>query len=113
MEQFTETLALVIALAGVAVIIWGVIMALIALIKLEVGRFNGMAICSKRDNLRHHLGSYLLLGLEFLVAADVIHTILHPGREELIILGAIVLIRTILSFFLNLEMRNNHKNCTK
>jgi uncharacterized membrane protein len=112
-KHITELLSFGIALIGIAVIIWGVIMAFVALVQLEIGRFKGMSICSKRDNLRHHLGSYLLLGLEFLVAADVIHTILHPELEKLTVLGGIVVIRTVLSFFLNLEMKNHHKNCNK
>jgi uncharacterized membrane protein len=61
--------------------------------------------------LRHHLGSYLLLGLELLVAADIIHTILEPDLKSLAVLGAIVGIRTLLSFFLNKELHDSH-NCS-
>ena len=111
MKSITDSITLMIALIGVSVLIWGILMALKSFIQLEIGRFNGMNICAKRDKLRLHLGSYLLLGLEFLVAADVIHTILHPGLNELAVLGSIVVIRTILSFFLNWEMQHNHKNC--
>ena len=57
-----------------------------------------------REKIRQDLGYYLLLGMEFLVAADIIHTILNPSLEELAILGSIVAIRVVLSFFLQKEL---------
>lgn len=59
--------------------------------------------------LRHHFGSYLLLGLEFLIAADIIHTIFTPTLQKLAVLGGIVAIRTVINYFLNLELKNAHK----
>jgi Protein of unknown function (DUF1622) len=46
-----------------------------------------------------------LLGLEFLIAADIIHTVLTPTLADLAILGAIVAIRTVISFSINWELR--------
>ncbi|HTH49526.1 MAG TPA: DUF1622 domain-containing protein, partial [Candidatus Limnocylindria bacterium] len=45
-----------------------------------------------------------LLGLEFLIAADIIGTLLAPEPKELIALGAIVVIRTVISWSLNAEL---------
>ena len=47
--------------------------------------------------------------LEFLIAADIIHTIVKPTLEELAILGSIVIIRTIISYFLGKEMGDGAK----
>jgi len=102
-------IAFAISMVGVAVLAWGALMAVIEFVSLEIKRFKGVNICSARDHLRHHLGSYILLGLEFLIAADIIRTIMQPTKNDLIILGSIVLIRTVLSYFLNLEMRVSHK----
>jgi uncharacterized membrane protein len=44
------------------------------------------------------------LGLEFLIAADIIRTIIRPTLEELAILGGIVVIRTVISYFLGKEI---------
>ncbi len=55
-------------------------------------------------SIRCYLGTYLLLGLEIMIVADIIKTVLNQTREELIFLGGIVLIRTILSYFLNKEI---------
>ncbi len=55
--------------------------------------------------LRITLGSAILLGLEVLVAADLIRTITSkPSLEDAVILGLIVLIRTILSMSIQIEI---------
>jgi len=54
---------------------------------------------------RSNLGRSILLGLEFLVAADIINTVaIEPTVESLIVLAGIVLIRTFLSFSLEVEI---------
>ena len=54
---------------------------------------------------RHRLGRAIILGLEFLVAADILRTIsTRPTLEEVGVLGGIVLIRTFLSFSLEVEL---------
>ena len=62
-----------------------------------------------RDTLvaafRSNLGQSILLGLEFLVAADIINTVaVEPTIQSLLILAGIVLIRTFLSFSLEVEI---------
>lgn len=54
--------------------------------------------------LRRVIGSSILLGLEILVAADLIRTILAPTIEEALTLGLIVLIRTVLSVSIQTEI---------
>lgn len=57
------------------------------------------------DRVRQALGGSLLLGLEILVAADLVRTIaVAPTVDNVLILGLIVLIRTFLSFSLEIEM---------
>ena len=54
---------------------------------------------------RQGLGRAILLGLEFLVAGDIIRTVaVAPTLENVLILGLIVLIRTFLSMALQLEV---------
>ncbi|MGE6761873.1 DUF1622 domain-containing protein [Corallococcus interemptor] len=64
---------------------------------------------SQRGNayrrLRHYLGRAILLGLELLVAADIIRTVAQaPTLRQVVVLGLIVLIRTFLSFTLEVEI---------
>jgi uncharacterized membrane protein len=55
--------------------------------------------------LRSDLGRSILLGLEFLVAADIINTVaIEPTLESVVVLAGIVLIRTFLSFSLEVEI---------
>lgn len=57
------------------------------------------------DILRKRLGRSILLGLEFLVAADIINTVgVKPTMESVLVLGVIVLIRTFLSFSIGVEL---------
>lgn len=54
---------------------------------------------------RSNLGQSILLGLEFLVAADIINTVgVEPTLRSLAVLAGIVLIRTFLSFSLDVEI---------
>ncbi|MBC7550593.1 MAG: DUF1622 domain-containing protein [Cellulomonas sp.] len=55
--------------------------------------------------LRESFGGAILLGLEILVAADLVRTVaVAPTLENVVILGLIVLIRTFLSFSLEIEI---------
>src|SRR3954470_16584664 len=57
------------------------------------------------DTFRHQLGRVILLGLELLVAADIIRTVaVTPTLESVGVLAGIVLVRTFLSFSLEVEL---------
>jgi uncharacterized membrane protein len=63
------------------------------------------AIPEAYDNYRVRLSRALLLGLEVLVAADIIRTVaLQPSITNVIVLGLLVLIRTFLSWSLVVEI---------
>ena len=75
----------------------------------ELRAARGADVEDDRKRLRHVLGYYLLLGLEFLIAADIIDTLMKPSVQDLIVLGAIVLIRTVISYSLNAELKSEHQ----
>jgi uncharacterized membrane protein len=57
------------------------------------------------ESYKHQIGRSLLLGLEFLVAGDVVRTVaLEPTLENVAVLGVLVLIRTFLSWSLTVEI---------
>lgn len=89
---------------GIIVIVYGVIVGFVELVRLELRRFHGTDIWQKRNVVRQDVGYYILLGLEFLIAADIVHTVPRPTLQELAVLGAIVVIRTVISYFLEREM---------
>ena len=85
---------------GVAVIAGGAVLAVV--MTLAKGRRDDG---SAYDFFRRRLGRAILLGLEFLVAADIIRTVaVTPTAQSVAVLAGIVLIRTFLSFSLQLEM---------
>src|SRR5215831_271596 len=94
-----------IGVLGVLIIVFGVFCGLIRFIRAELTAARGLAVDEARKQLRHILGYYLLLGLEFLIAADIIDTLMKPKPQEMIVLGAIVAIRTVISFSLNGELK--------
>ena len=86
--------------AGVSVIAIG---ALIATIRFLFQRHGETSILFRL--YRQDMGRAILLGLEFLVAGDIIRTVVvDPTFNNVIVLGLIVLIRTFLSMSLQLEL---------
>jgi uncharacterized membrane protein len=80
-----------------------VIGALLALALTYRERGNGGRAAFK--GFRNRLGRAIILGLEFLVAADILRTIsTGPTLSEVAVLGGVVLIRTFLSFSLEVEL---------
>ncbi|HEX8642056.1 MAG TPA: DUF1622 domain-containing protein [Allosphingosinicella sp.] len=90
----------IVEIAGIAVILIG---ALAAGFILGRDLVRGAAGSYKR--VRSNLGRSILLGLELLVAADIINTVaIEPTMESLAVLAGIVAIRTFLSFALEVEI---------
>lgn len=98
-QEYVEYAALAIEVAGVLVMIFGSVFALWRYFfdKHEDG--------SSYRTFRHDLGKAILLGLEFLVAGDIIATVsTDPTMNNVLVLGVIVLIRTFLSLSLQVEL---------
>ena len=93
--QGFEVLGVAILAVGV---IWSFVLAVVA------GRRSGWSAKTYLV-LRQAFGGTLLLGLEVLVAADLVRTIaVSPTLDNVLVLGLIVLIRTVLSFSLETEI---------
>ena len=95
-------------LAGIAVIVLGALLAVAnGLFRLTGWRdpASGTAADDRIATFRKSLGRSILIGLELLVAGDIIRTIaVEPSIENLLVLGGIVLIRTFLSISLEVEI---------
>lgn len=61
------------------------------------------------EGIRLQLGRVLALGLEFTVASDILRTAVAPTRQDILNLGAIVLLRTLLNYFLEQEIRQGEQ----
>ena len=102
--QILETTVTLINLFGIMIVFWGFVAAAIAFIRMKLHRHAVVFFLKEANEIRAVLGTYILFGLEFMIAGDIIHTFLKPSQEDLIILATIVAIRTVISYFLGREV---------
>lgn len=93
-----------ISIAGAVIVLWGIVEAVGAFLILKVARPGKDAI-HESETIRQRLGAHLLLGLEIFIAADIISSVASPTWERVGILASIVGVRTVLSYFLRMEMK--------
>jgi len=102
LHRVIDVVSFGISLIGVVVVLWGTLEAIIAFLK---DKLSGSGTSIAMDaSMRQELSAHLLLGLEIFIAADIISSVSSPTWEKVGILGAVVGIRTILSYFLTIEM---------
>jgi len=110
-----ELLHLAVVLAstvGVLVVLYGVLHGAVMFFRAEWAAYRRGRVDDMRLRLRTSLGYFLLLGLEFLIAADILETLRSPGLQEMLVLFGVVIIRTIISFSLHWELQQDraHEN---
>jgi uncharacterized membrane protein len=88
---------------GSVLIVYGGLRATAEIILLETFKKH-----YRYEHIRRELTNKLVFGLEFFIASDVLRTLRDPTQEELIVLGTVVLIRTILGYFLSKEATVYH-----
>lgn len=102
MKAIAESVVVGFEAVGVALLAGG---ALISLVRYAQVRLTLRDIGEAYTDLRRGLGRAILLGLEVLVAADIIRTVaVRPSVENVLSLGGIVFIRTFLSLSLQTEI---------
>jgi uncharacterized membrane protein len=103
-ERFDSLMELVVQgfeIAGVAVLVLGAVAAFV-----HAGwSVRRVGVHEAYENARRGMGRVILLGLELLIIADIVLTItVDPTLESALGLGLIVLVRTFLSFSLEVEL---------
>jgi uncharacterized membrane protein len=102
LQHVIETVSVAIELVAVAIIVVGLGYALI---QCGIDFIRSERRDSAYRRLRNLSARILLLGLEFLVAADIVRTVaLQPSLESVAVLGLLVVIRTFLSWSLIVEI---------
>jgi uncharacterized membrane protein len=100
-RQVAELVALLISGAAVLVVAYGAGEAFLRLIGVMV---RPRATHGERKAVWRRLGVWLLLGLEFELAADIVESVIAPSWEDIGKLGAIAVIRTFLNYFLEKDL---------
>ena len=110
MEELLKNLASYVALAveavAVLVIAAGSLEAFIGLLGVGAGK---RATHGARKAVWQRYGVWLLLGLEFELAADIIRSVIAPTWLDIGQLGAIAVIRTFLNYFLEKDLESGGK----
>jgi uncharacterized membrane protein len=101
LQTAAENVALAIKVVAVLVVAWGAIEAAIGCVSLIVGRQTGHGA---RKAVWRRFGAWLVLGLEFELAADIVETVISPEWIDIAQLGAIAVIRTFLNYFLEKDL---------
>ena len=102
LQTIVPNVVQIIELIGVSIIAVGLLITLIQFARTAILR---TPMDEAVGALRSNLGRVILVGLELLVAADIIHTVLVDlTLESVAALAGIVIIRTLLSFSLEAEI---------
>ena len=94
-------LVMAVEACGVLVIVLGVARAVVSYLAAFV-KPNRVSARS----LRLQLGYCMVMGLEFQVAADILKTALSPAWNDILLLAALIGMRTLLNYLLEIELKN-------
>jgi uncharacterized membrane protein len=100
LAEIIHLFALAFGMVGAILIIYGGILSIINLILIGFHRKH-----VGKGQVKREFTGYIVFGLEFFIAGDVLTTLLNPTIEDLTLLGAVVLIRVILGYFLQRESK--------
>lgn len=103
-ESIIGVITLLFGIAGAIIIVVGAIIAVFHLFQL-IGKDTHKERFIALDSIRLEMGKYIVLGIEFFIGRDVIQSILVPSWNEIGMLFALIVMRTILSYFLTKEIQ--------
>ena len=106
-KHATEGVAVAIEAAAVLVVALAVLEAVLGFLRAFFSRDRAADVIN--DEVRLRLARWLMLALEFALAADILRTAIAPGWDEIGKLAAIAALRTVLNFFLQREMEQLHR----
>lgn len=103
----TELFTTLVSITGYAIEAFGVVVIAVGFILATIRVLSGGKPKGPEhfESYRRELGRAMLLGLEFLVAGDIVRTVIvDHSMQSILALGLIVLIRTVLVFTIHLEV---------
>jgi uncharacterized membrane protein len=103
-----EWVSAIIELAAIALLVIGATRFILGVAAAELNRRAAERV-QRTNRERIELGRYILAGLELFIVADIIRTALSLALADLLFLGLLVVIRSIISYFLDSELRDLEK----
>jgi uncharacterized membrane protein len=104
--EFAHAISLSISSVAVLIVAWGAAEAAFTLLTRIVGR---NTTHGQRKAVWRRMGVWLLLGLEFELAADIVETVIAPDWTDIGQLGAIAVVRTFLNYFLEKDLAESRE----
>jgi uncharacterized membrane protein len=99
-----EAAALIIDVAASLIMVWAFLVAVYAFVQASFGGAAAERIM-RLQVARCDLGVKLVFALELLIISDLLHTVVSHTLDDLWFLAALVIIRTVISYFLNREIQ--------
>jgi len=103
-KETARRIALAVELVSALIIAYGALEAVIGLL-IPRRRFEKDKLFHKRRQVFLRFGVWLILGLEFELAADIVRSAISPTWSDIGQLGAIAAIRTVLNYFLERDIK--------
>lgn len=103
-ERWLEFSAVIVDLVGVVVVLIGFGVGAVGFVMASIKSHHRADQYAAIQHARCSLGSYLLFGLELMIVSDVLRTVLSHTLEDLSALGLLVVIRTLIAYFLGREI---------
>jgi uncharacterized membrane protein len=93
---------------GTTIIVYGGLKAIIQILKATIQILLSKELNRPRrfEKVRGELTNTILFGLEFYIVVAILGTLRNPNTQDLIVLGIVVLIRTVLGYFLSKEIED-------
>ncbi|MBP1042695.1 DUF1622 domain-containing protein [Vagococcus sp. BWB3-3] len=105
-EPFVHIIVMLLNAISIIILVLGVAKATWDFIRNEARRLPKLETAKHNNIIKNYLATYILLGLEILIAADIIESIMNPTLEDILVLAAVVIIRTVISYFLGKEIEH-------
>jgi uncharacterized membrane protein len=109
-EQVLYVITRIIEVGAVIVMLWGVALFIKEFPKVGLRKKLKLVSLQQSQLIRCQLGTYILLGLELMIVADIIRSIVSRTWQSVAMLAGIVAIRTAISFFLGKEIGTKDKS---
>ena len=99
-----EWVAVAIDLTASLIMVFAFVMAIVGFVSGAFGARNAHSRIRNLKVVRCELGARLVFALELLIIADLLHTVISRSVDDLILVGGLVVIRTVIAYFLNKEI---------
>lgn len=111
MDHVVHMFVEIIDFVTIFIIFGSFLYAVISYLLFHVHRLSGRPkICDDFNKIRLQLWEHLLFALEIFICADIILSVWDPSFDHLMQLGAIVIIRIVISYFLQREINQLHSD---